>query len=62
LKDEYLFIDVLQRPVGVLAIAHSMAPHTCLTGILFSFDQHFYSLFFSLMSARIEKWVAPDDR
>jgi hypothetical protein len=36
----YLFIDVLQRPIRVLAVANTMSPHTCLTGILFALDQH----------------------
>jgi hypothetical protein len=35
-----LFIDVLQRPIRVLAVANTMSPHTCLTGILFALDQH----------------------
>jgi hypothetical protein len=36
----YLFIDVLQRSIGVLTVANTMAPHTCLAGILFALDQH----------------------
>ena len=39
-KFNYLFIDVLQWSVRMLAIADSVATHACLTGIFFSFDQH----------------------
>lgn len=35
-----LFIDVLQWPIGVLAVANTMASHTCLAGILLALDQH----------------------
>jgi hypothetical protein len=42
-RQAYLFVDMLQRPVRMLAIANTMAPHTCLTGILFTLDQHFGS-------------------
>jgi hypothetical protein len=38
--DAYLLIDVLQGPIGVLTVANTMAPYTCLTGILFALDQH----------------------
>jgi hypothetical protein len=31
---------VLQWPIGVLAVANTMSPHTCLAGILFALDQH----------------------
>jgi hypothetical protein len=56
----YLFIDVLQRSVGVLAVANTMTPHTCLASVLLAFDQH---LGFGVM-LRVEgrKRVAPDDR
>lgn len=49
----YLLIDVLQWPVSMLAVADSMAPHTCLAGILFSFDQHL---------SRLVSYVAADLR
>jgi hypothetical protein len=39
-EETCLFIDVLQRPIGVLTVANTMAPHTCLAGILFALDQH----------------------
>ena len=36
----YLLIDMLQRPVRVLAVADAVAAHTGLAGVLLSFDQH----------------------
>lgn len=36
----YLFVDVLQRSVGMLAVAHSVSSHTGLAGIFLAFDQH----------------------
>lgn len=39
-----LFIDVLERSVGMLTIAHTMTSHTSLAGVLFAFDQHFGGL------------------
>jgi hypothetical protein len=37
----YLFIDVLEWSVRMLAVADSVASHACLAGVFFSFDQHF---------------------
>jgi len=36
----YLFVDVLQRSISVLAVADTMAPHAGLASILLAFDQH----------------------
>jgi len=36
----YLLVDMLQRAIRVLAVAHTMTPHTGLTGILLALDQH----------------------
>jgi hypothetical protein len=40
MRGTYLFIDVLQRPIRVLAVADPMAAHASLTGVLLSFNQH----------------------
>lgn len=37
----YLLVDVLEWPVGVLAVTNTMASHARLAGELFSLDQHF---------------------
>lgn len=39
-REPYLFVDVLQRSVGMLAVTNTMTSHTCLTGIFFALDQH----------------------
>jgi hypothetical protein len=39
-KRDYLFVDVLQWSIGVLAIANTMTSHTRLAGVLFALDQH----------------------
>jgi hypothetical protein len=36
----YLLVDMLQRPVRVLAVADAVAAHTSLAGVLLSLDQH----------------------
>jgi hypothetical protein len=41
-RESYLFVDVLQRSVGMLAVTNTMTSHTCLTGIFFALDQHLY--------------------
>jgi hypothetical protein len=50
-----LLVDMLQRSVGVLAIADSMTPYTGLTGIFFAFDQH---LVLGIDVVENRKWVA----
>lgn len=58
----YLFIDVLQRPIGMLAIANTVASYTSLAGIFFAFNQHpgFRVGVGEVIEEVIE--VAPDDR
>jgi hypothetical protein len=51
----YLFVDVLQRSVGMLAVANTMAPHTSLAGIFLAFDQH---LDVPADVVAIREWVA----
>ena len=36
----YLLVDMLQRSIGMLTVANTMASHAGLTGILLAFDQH----------------------
>jgi hypothetical protein len=36
----YLFVDMLQWSVGMLAVTNTMTSYTCLTSILFALDQH----------------------
>lgn len=40
-----LFVNVLQRPIRVLAIANTMASHAGLACPFLSFDQHVVSTF-----------------
>lgn len=36
-----LLVDMLQWSIRMLAVADTMTPHTCITGILLALDQHF---------------------
>ena len=40
MRVSYLLIDMLQRPIRVLAVADPMAAHARLAGELLSFNQH----------------------
>ena len=51
----YLFVNMLQRSVRVLAVADPMTSHARLTGVLFTFDQHLV-IEFDVVDDR--EWVA----